>query len=230
MRQKIITNRVHNNKATAISPIATIERVKTPKPKKVVVRSSREDIINPYEERLLLANCNDLMDNIAVRFPLYLGLRLGEIQHCKLGWFEQREKLLSLPTRQICDCAKGSPCYECRKYRGGIWSPKTAAGIRVLLVPPTVEPYLLQIGNGLNCSRQCLEVRFRKIKRRAGLGYKSLYLHAISGTYATRLAESDISSISMMSLMGWDTLQSSEAYVKSSMHHAHAELARIQAS
>jgi len=46
-----------------------------------VLRSSREDALNPIEADQLLDACLDLLDNLVVRLPLFAGMRIGEVQH-----------------------------------------------------------------------------------------------------------------------------------------------------
>ena len=78
-----------------------------------------------------------------------------------------------------------------RKWRKEIWTPKTKAGQRSLLIIPELEPYLQQLSTGINRSRQALEQRFECIRRRSGL-MKVAYPHCLRATFATRLAEQGI--------------------------------------
>lgn len=102
------------------------------------LRSAKEDALNEVEAGMLLNACRDLLDNLVVRLPLYAGLRIGEVQHLKKLWLDWEKDIIIIPARQQCSC------YECRKWRKSIWTPKTKAGQRSLLIVPELEPYLRQ--------------------------------------------------------------------------------------
>jgi len=180
------------------------------------LRSAKEDVLTKPEAIQLLKACSDLLDNLVVRLPLYAGLRIGEVQHLKKSWLDWDKSIITLPARQQCSC------YECRKWRNNIWTPKTKAGQRSLLIVPELEPYLRQLGEGVNRSRQALEQRFERTRRRSGL-MKVAYPHCLRATFATRLAEAGISAPSLTYIMGWATLTSAESYIQSSMKRAHEE-------
>ena len=184
------------------------------------LRSAKEDALNPVEATMLLDACRDLLDNLTVRLPLYAGLRIGEVQHLKKSWLDWDKGIIVIPARQQCQC------YECRKWRNNIWTPKTKAGQRSLLIVPELEPYLQQLGDGINRSRQGLEQRFERVKTRSQL-QKVCYPHAGRASFATGLAEQGISAPSLCYLMGWESLQTAEAYVQSSMKRAHSEFREL---
>lgn len=184
------------------------------------LRSAKEDVLTKPEAIQLLQACSDLLDNLVVRLPLYAGLRIGEVQHFKKSWLDWDKGIFVIPARQQCSC------YECRKWRNGIWTPKTKAGQRSLLIVPELEPYLQQLGDGINRSRRALEQRFQRIMKRSRL-YKLCYPHACRASFATKLAEQGISAPSLCYLMGWESLQTAEAYVQSSMKRAHFEFKEV---
>ncbi len=181
------------------------------------LRSAKEDAPTEVESQLLLIACRDLLDNLVVRLPLYAGLRIGEVQHLRNSWLDWDKGIITLPARQQCSC------YECRKWRNNIWTPKTKAGQRSLLIVPELEPYLRQLGEGINRSRQGLEQRFERIRQRSGL-MKVAYPLCLRASFATRLAEQGISAPSLSYLLGWDSLIPAESYIKSSMTRAHTEM------
>ncbi len=181
------------------------------------LRSAKEDAPTEVESQLLLIACRDLLDNLVVRIPLYTGLRIGEVQHLRNSWLDWEKGIITLPARQQCSC------YECRKWRNNIWTPKTKAGQRSLLIVSELEPYLRQLGDGINRSRQALEQRFERIRQRSEL-HKVCYPHALRATFATKLAEQGISAPSLSYLLGWDSLIPAESYIKSSMTRAHTEM------
>ncbi|MFC2032360.1 tyrosine-type recombinase/integrase [Chloroflexota bacterium] len=82
------------------------------------------------------------------------------------------------------------------------------------------------MGDGVNRSRQALEQRFERIRQRSELR-KVCYPHALRATFATKLAEQGISAPSLCYLMGWESLQTAEAYVQSSMKRAHSEFKEL---
>lgn len=184
------------------------------------LRSAKEDALNQVETDILLTVCRDLLDNLVVRLPYYAGLRIGEVQHLKQSWLDWDKGIITIPARQLCQC------YECRKWRNGIWTPKTSAGQRSLVIVPELEPYLRQLVEGINRSRQGLEKRFERIRRRSGL-MKVAYPHCLRSSFATRLAELGISAPALSYLLGWDSLVPAESYVQSSMKRAHAEMKQL---
>jgi integrase len=186
----------------------------------LAVRSAREDAINEVEFQILLSACDSLLDHIVVRLPYYMGMRVGEVQHLKPSWLDWENGILHIPPRQVCS----PPCYECRMWRRGIWTPKSISGSRDLIIVPEVAGYLAQLGDkGVNRSRQSLELRFQRIRDRSGLA-RVCYMHALRASYATRLAEAGVSSIALCYIMGWASLESSEAYVQARRKQAHSEL------
>ena len=184
------------------------------------LRSAKEDALNPVEANMLLDACHDLLDNLTIRLPLYTGMRIGEVQHLKKSWLDWDKGIIIIPARQQCSC------YECRKWRNEIWTPKTRAGQRSLVIVPELEQYLRQLGDGINRSRQALEQRFERIRFRSGL-MKVAYPHCLRATFATGLAEQGISAPALCYLLGWESLQTAEAYVQSSMKHAHSEFKEL---
>lgn len=184
------------------------------------LRSAKEDALNQVEAKMLLNACQDVLDNLTIRLPLYAGMRIGEVQHLKQSWLDWEKAIIIIPSRQECSC------WECKTWRHNIWTPKTKAGQRSLLIVPELEPYLGQLGDGINRSRQALEQRCERIRQRSGL-HKVCYPHALRATFATRLAEESISAPSLCYLLGWESLQTAEAYVQSSMRRAHQEFKEL---
>ena len=184
------------------------------------LRSAKEDALTEVEAQLLLDACLDTLDNLVVRLPLFTGMRIGEVQHLKKSWLDWEKLIIVIPARQVCQC------YECRKWRNNVWTPKTTAGQRSLLITPDFDLHLQQLGSGINRSRQGLEKRFCRILKRSGL-LKVAYPHCLRASFATRLAEEGISAPSLTYLMGWATLSSAEAYIQSSMKRAHSEMREL---
>jgi len=190
------------------------------------LRSAREDALNSAEAKQLLRACRDTLDHLVVRLPLYCGLRIGEVQHLRRTWVNHEKGLIELPARQLCHC------YECRKWREGVWTPKTRAGRRSLLLTSDTEPWLREFfaaKEAIGRSRQALEQRFERIRKRSGL-MKPAYPHCLRASFATRLAEEGLSAPSLSYLLGWQGLGPAESYIQSSAKRAHAEQRKILAT
>lgn len=190
------------------------------------LRSSKDDVLNPTECGVLLSACRDELDHLVIRVPLYTGMRCGEVQHMRASWLvwdDEGEGTIKIPNRQLCSC------YECRTWRGRIWTPKTAAGVRTLLITKELEPYIKAFFSkreGVNVARQTLERRCSKIAERSGL-QRNIYMHMLRAGHATFLSENGISAPSLSYLLGWSGLQSAEAYIGSSARRAHKEQREI---
>jgi integrase len=184
------------------------------------IRSAKQDALNQVEAEMLISACQNLLDNLVVRLPLYAGLRIGEVQHLRNTWVDWQKGIFTIPARQKCNC------YECRNWRKNIWTPKTKAGQRSLLITPELEPFLQQLKGGVDRSRQALEQRFERIRQRSEL-MKVCYPHALRASFATKLAEQGISAPSLSYLLGWDSLLPAESYIQSSMKRAHSEMREL---
>jgi len=132
--------------------------------------------------------------------------------------------MIQLPGRQLCSC------YGCDKWRHGVWTPETEAGIRSLIITheilPTTEEFF-STNEVVGRSRgKPLEQRIDRIRQRSGL-LCPVFAHCLRATFATRLAEQNISAPSLTYVMGWSGLEASEHYIQSSMERAHAEFRDI---
>ena len=184
------------------------------------IHSAKQDALNEVEATMLLSACRDLLDNLTIRLPLYTGMRIGEVQHLKTSWLDWEKGIIIIPARQKCSC------YECKKWRKEIWTPKTQAGQRSLLITPELEPYLQQLKDGINRTRQALEQRFERIRQRSALN-KVCYPHALRATFATHMAEKGMSAPSLTYLLGWESLEPAESYIQSSQKRAHQEMREV---
>lgn len=183
------------------------------------IRSAREDAVNEAEANMLLDACLTPLDYLVVCLPLYTGMRIGEVQHLKATWLDRG--FIQIPARQICGCG------ECKRFRGGVWKPKTRAGIRSLLLqPPQLESALRDIGTGINRCRRNLEWRFQKIRERSGIA-RWVYPHCLRASFATKMAERGMSAPALAYTMGWTGLMSAESYIQSTARRAHEEWQHI---
>ena len=188
-----------------------------------ILRRARNDALNPNEVEQLLLGCRDLLDNLIVRLPVFTGMRIGEVQHMTRTWIVWEKGIIELSSRQLCSC------YEGRTWRGGMWTPKTEAGIRNLLITGEIKSTLEDFFSShevVGRSRQALEQRIGRIRQRSGLS-RRVYAHCLRATFATRLAEQGMSAPSLSYVMGWNGLEAAEHYVQSSMKRAHAEQQEI---
>lgn len=185
-----------------------------------VLRSSKADALTDPEVDIMINACRDWMDLAVVLIPRYTGMRIGEVQHIRGSWIDWDKLIIEIPSRQLCHC------YECRKWREGIWTPKTGSGIRSLLIVPEIEGVLREMGEGINRSRQALEQRFERIRQRSGL-LKPAYPHCLRATFAIQLAEGGMSAPALTYVMGWSSLRPAEYYIQSSMKRAHEEQKHI---
>ncbi|MCP4612485.1 MAG: tyrosine-type recombinase/integrase [Planctomycetes bacterium] len=184
------------------------------------LRSAKADALTDPEVQMMITTCRDWMDLAVVAVPRYTGMRIGEVQHLRGSWINWGKMIIDIPSRQLCGC------YECRKWRNGIWTPKTDSGIRGLLIIPEMEGVLKEMGEGINRSRQALEQRFERIRQRSGL-LKPAYPHCLRATFAIGLAEAGMSAPALTYVMGWSSLRPAEYYIQSSMKRAHEEQKNI---
>ena len=187
--------------------------------------SAKRDAPNESESLDLINACKDTLDRLVVLLPLKCGMRISECSHLNRHWCDFEKKLITLPPSQRCGC------WECRTLRRSIWAPKSEAGERSLIMTPDVERALMELfaaADGINRSRRALECRFSKILERSG-GQRRVYPHALRAAHATRLAENNLSAPSLAYVMGWASIEPSEAYIQSSMKRAHQELRQVYA-
>jgi len=180
------------------------------------LRSAKADALTDVEANMLLNGCRDWYDFAVVLLPWKMGVRIGEVQHLRASWIDWDKHIMQLPSRQLCSC------YECRKWRNGIWTPKSEAGVRGLMIVEELEGLLREMGEGVNRSRQCLESRFMRIRQRSGL-LKPAYPHCLRASFAIKMAEGNMSAPALAYVMGWAGLRPAEFYIQSSMRRAHEE-------
>lgn len=193
--------------------------------KKHRVRHSKDDALTHEGVQQLLSGCRDRLDRLLILLPVHTGMRIGEIQHLRTSWLDWDKGLIVIPSRQQC-----TSCFECRTTRGNMWSPKSVAGVRNLIITdelrPTLESFFSKPGASVNRSRQALSQRFERIRVRSRLEHHC-YPHALRAVFATRLAEANISAPALAYLMGWQSITQSEAYCQTNMKRAHDEQRNI---
>lgn len=182
---------------------------------------SKEHILSPEDMARLRNACQDQEELILVDILSEAGLRISELAHLRFSWLEQ-DDCISVPERQSCDCG------ECVRLRKGFWRPKTKSGARSIPLPPSLakelRTYLAHHKNGFGLSRISLWARLHKVAKRVKL---IVFPHSLRATYATRLAEQHISAATLQYVMGWSSIKSADAYIRSSKARAQQELGQI---
>ena len=183
---------------------------------------AKEDALSDDEITYLTSVCQNIKDLYSVYVPLYAGLRVGEVAHLKYSWIDIRDSTINIPPTQDCWC------WDCRHYRKGVWSPKTSAGVRSVLIHPILLPILKRYINSVstNVSRQAIEIRVSRIVKRTNIPHR-VYPHALRATCATLWSNQGMSAPTLQYLMGWELLDSAEHYVQSTKKRALKEAMEI---
>jgi len=172
---------------------------------------------------MLLASSGDLKDSFIFRILVFAGLRVSELKHLRCSWVNLEEGTITIPTRQYCDCA------ECKRKRDSLWRPKTKKGARTILIHPMLLPVMkefLDSHEEIGLSTTAIWGRVKRMAKRAHIT-RSVYPHCLRATAAIMLAYQKISAPALKYVMGWETLEAADAYVKSDMRLAHAEQRQI---
>lgn len=164
----------------------------------------------------VLQVCSTLEERIIVGVPLFLGLRVGELVHMCADWLTS-DGNLSIPMSQPCGCT------DCVKKKGGVWKPKTGAGVRTVPISRPIQKDLLRFlamqPKGLQVSRIRIWYWTKDILKRAGVKQKGLagstiYPHALRATCASMLAAGGMSAANLAYFMGWSSIAVGDHYVK----------------
>ena len=193
--------------------------------------SCREDSLTPQESTMLLASAISSLDRFIIFTIVFAGLRVSELKHLRRSWVNFEAKTITVPTRQYC------PCWECnytyprgqKKCKKGLWRPKTRKGARTVPIHPLLLPILTEFlasYEEIGLTRVSIWAHVKAAAKRARI-FRSIYPHCLRATAATRLALQKISAPSLKYLMGWNSLQAAEDYIKSDMHQAHKEVNQI---
>jgi integrase len=193
--------------------------------------SSREDSLTPQEFTMLLAGAISPLDRFIIFTMVFAGLRVSELKHLRRSWVNFDEKTITVPTRQYCKC------WECnyvdpkgkKKPKHGLWRPKTIKGARTVPIHPLLLPIMTEFltsNEEIGLTRISIWAHVKAVSRYAHI-FRSIYPHCLRATAATRLALQKISAPSLKYLMGWNSLQAAEDYIKSDMHQAHKEVNEI---
>ena len=209
------------------------------------VHHSKDDALDDRQFELLLEGTHEMGDyrGLEARFVVLvagrLGLRSGEIVHCREEWADWRRRMLVIPGEQRCESGRsGGLCGSCRQSakqmadhnpglsvedaEGMMWQPKTSAAAREVpfdvdsRAELVIERYFdrfdeFQISQtGVN----------RRVKRAAehaeGLEPDEIYPHCLRATAATRFASRGLDVIALQSMFGWANLSTAHNYIRRS--------------
>ena len=149
---------------------------------------------------------------------LYLGLRIGELQHMKATWIKA-DGSFGIPEQQPCECVA---CLKHKKHPG-YWGPKTKAGVRIMPLPGLLNSDLLKFlgmkPDGLGLSRTTIWKRTKTLMKLSGIKIKGLardtaYPHVLRATCATMLAEGGMDAAGLTYYMGWNSIQIGDTYIR----------------
>ena len=149
--------------------------------------------------------CQELDDKALVGLLLFEGMRVSEATHLKADWVRQGE--IHIPTKMECSC------WTCSDR--GYFQPKSKASARVIPIVETLLPHLLTFlqykPGGLGYSRIYAWKRIKYLGEQAGVSYVTP--HTLRATFATSLAKSGASAVTICYLLGWASLIIGQHYI-----------------
>jgi len=168
--------------------------------------ASEEYALTEEQLQLLWNKCKDPRDKMIVGLAGFCGMRVGEICHFRLSWI--REGDIHIPSAMLCNCN------EC-KDRGGVWKPKSRAGIRVIPIPLFLKAvfidYLDKFPNGVGMTRQAVWYRIQQLAVAANL---RIFPHSLRATATTILAKKGLTAVELCQMFGWARLDMGEHYIR----------------
>jgi site-specific recombinase XerD len=182
---------------------------------------SSEYVLSEQQMEKLWAACKEDKDRVLVGLCLYCGMRISEVTHFNSTWM--KDDNVNIPARQPCNC------YDCGK-RGSEWSPKTAAGSRVIPVPPfvlsSIYKYLTINPRGIELTRQSAWYRVQTLGKATGL---RIFPHSLRASYATLMATKGVQAMVLCYLCGWQRIEIANHYlqVAQSKEQAKIDIKRI---
>jgi integrase len=184
-------------------------------------RRARDDYLTKAELEELFKACKDIEEKLLVCAAGQLGMRVGEIAHLSKSWIDFQDDRVQIPASMECGC------FECRS-KGGTWGPKTQAAIRSIPFkhfPVTREVLKAYFGayDKVGRSRRALQLKLKRIARRAGLT-KKVYPHALRSTAAMMFANAGLSAQALCEVMGWEDLRTAQSYIARSGRTAAKEI------
>jgi len=200
-----------------------------------LVRHSKEDSLEEDEFEKLVEACDKSLFPRQNRFLVLvmgrLGLRAAEVAHMKRSWLVKPRKMIRIPEHEPCNC---SSCKAQAKQRAEVneditakeamdmqWKPKTENSARS--IPYDLEDRIEEIVlETMNEYSECPVGRYRINKRidklsEIAFGDKSkVYPHALRATAAFNYCFLEVTAYQLMTLMGWNQLQTANDYLMAS--------------
>ena len=187
---------------------------------------SEQYALEPAERSKLLSVCHTSQDLVEIKLLMTTGLRVSEAVHLNYTWIRS-DGQLGIPARQRCGCK------ACEIY-GGLWQPKTKAGIRVVPLADSVFPDLKSLlekhpgglgpsPNGLDRTRGAIYYRVKRLLKEAGIAktggaaQETAFPHALRATAATMYAEIGFNAAELCYVMGWSDLAIAQRYINKAM-------------
>jgi len=217
-----------------------------------MTRHSREDALDQATFDRLLDACDDLEPTFSLqcRFVILLagrlGLRAGEIAHCRESWIDWEREMLEIPRYEPCHAGEdGGVCGYCRKRaRDAVradtyedmdaalahrWEPKTENSARAVpfshsdRVRDILETFFDR-SDTYPASRISINRRVNRAAEAAGLNTEHVYPHALRATAATQMAVDGVSPAALQAIFGWADLSTAVKYVRASGEQARRAL------
>lgn len=215
-----------------------------------MTRYSREDVLSEREFELLLRGARQLPEpyRFEALLCLYgtgaLGLRAGELAHLDSSWLNWPNRMVEIPRFDGCtDGTDNGVCGYCRTRAEDYqathdcswddaletrWSPKTATGERSVPFDfdVRVELCIEEFDDRFDHfpkSRTTINRRINDAIEASRLDLDT-YPHALRATAATRHASRNVSPYALMSVMGWQDMETARSYIAASDESAAREL------
>jgi integrase len=167
-----------------------------------------------------------------------LGIRPGEIAHFQSDWVDWYNSQLEIPAHKPCEKGRnGGPCHDCQtraeqrvEHNDGLtyekalklrWHPKTETGIRSIpfdwseRVSLTIRKFTEMVDEYPN-SRNVVNRRVTDLANEADIEVETLYPHALRAASATYHAGRGVDALNLMSMHGWEMLQTAQVYLSES--------------
>jgi integrase len=215
-----------------------------------MVRYSRQDALTEREVVRMLQKTWKMDDEkrafetrLVIHCAARLGMRAGEIAHLNSSWISWSQKTINIPPYQKCTQGKnGERCGYCRnrardyadtndvsfeealdKY----WNPKTKNAERTIPFDFNVRTEICiekfdREYDKFPISKATINRRINRISEKCNI--QRVYPHSLRATAATIHASRNISPYSLMSVMGWQSMDTARTYISSSDESAAREL------
>lgn len=216
-----------------------------------MTRFARQDALTEREVVQMLQETWKMKDQnkafetrLIIHCTARLGMRSGELSHLSSDWVSMREGVIKIPLYEDCEQGKNdSVCGYCRnRARDYVethedvsfeealemrWNPKTDNAERRIPFDFNVRTEIcierfFKSYQYFPKSKATINRRVDEIAERAGI--RRVYPHCLRATAATCHARREISPYSLMSVMGWKSMETAKVYISASDESAAREL------